>query len=361
MTPANDQPPLPDVLQELGEALSAARDRLPDVEWLSFQYDFFTHFAELVSRTASAVNEHGGESVWQDLKPFWIGLRRVTEDHCRSIRQAMDPNSRDAMAEFLFWVAEDGDESHRPLIVSIEQEHPDWPEGLELADEALRRIKEREDIRGILQVLKGERDGDAKEMAIQLHSLGIHTRDGSETRGSLGVAACRRLLNDDLIGICRHLQSDDPGLRSFIALALGQWGGEEVIENLRPALMHDSDDLVRLHCLRAARNIGGRIATKLLCDVFDNPDDVLRETALEALGELASGGRTTYTEPPPARTLRPIPDGPIAGLVLMVLNRALRRPHDSLRWRILEVIEMLRPTQRPVAREASGSRGVGAG
>jgi hypothetical protein len=53
------------------------------------------------------------------------------------------------------------------------------------------------------------------------------------------------------MGIAGCLHDVNASVRCLVALGLGHWGGEEVVESLNVALTKDMDETVRLHCVRA--------------------------------------------------------------------------------------------------------------
>lgn len=143
---------------------------------------------------------------------------------------------------------------------------------------------------------------DRERAASELVRIGIFTRRSVRSRGSLIVAAQNRLpQRGKLPNLLKSLHSSDRAVRCQVALALGEWGGEEVATPLVNTLMSDHDEQVKLYCITALRTVGGPTVAAALAEVAVNSSDRIRSAALEALEELATaGGRVEESERPPA-------------------------------------------------------------
>ena len=83
------------------------------------------------------------------------------------------------------------------------------------------------------------------------------------------------------------LDREEPAIRYEAALACGELGEEEMIPDLLP-LLKDEDLQVRLSSINALGSIGGSLAKKALTACLKSDDDVLSQTAEEALESLES-------------------------------------------------------------------------
>lgn len=83
------------------------------------------------------------------------------------------------------------------------------------------------------------------------------------------------------------LGREEPAIRYEAALACGELGEEEMIPDLLP-LLKDEDLQVRLSSINALGSIGGSLAKKALAACLKSDDDVVSQTAEEALESLES-------------------------------------------------------------------------
>ena len=81
------------------------------------------------------------------------------------------------------------------------------------------------------------------------------------------------------------LDREEPAIRYEAALACGELGEEEMIPDLLP-LLKDEDLQVRLSSIYALGSIGGSMAKKALTACLKSEDDVVSQTAEEALESL---------------------------------------------------------------------------
>jgi HEAT repeat protein len=106
--------------------------------------------------------------------------------------------------------------------------------------------------------------------------------------------------------VVQCLEDSDAGVRCQVAIALGEWGGEAAARALRQILQRDRDEDVQLSCITALRTIGGSMAAEGLRWAAERGTDAVREAALGAIEELATGGAVEDSEGPPL----PSPAGP---------------------------------------------------
>ena len=83
------------------------------------------------------------------------------------------------------------------------------------------------------------------------------------------------------------LDREEPAMRYEAALACGELGEEEMIPDLLP-LLKDEDLQVRLSSINALGAIGGSLAKKALKACLKSEDDVVSQTAEEALESMDS-------------------------------------------------------------------------
>ncbi|MQG77071.1 MAG: HEAT repeat domain-containing protein [SAR202 cluster bacterium] len=83
------------------------------------------------------------------------------------------------------------------------------------------------------------------------------------------------------------LDREEPAIRYEAALACGELGEEEMVPDLLP-LLKDEDLQVRLSSINALGSIGGSLAKKALTACLKSDDDVVSQTAEEALESMES-------------------------------------------------------------------------
>lgn len=155
-----------------------------------------------------------------------------------------------------------------------------------------------------------------QQAASELSRLGVWTRGGVRTRGSLRMTAGNRLPEPEkLQDVVRCLGDADKGVRCQVALALAEWGGEAAAAALCEMLQSDTDEEAKLYYITALRIIGGPVAAEGLRLAVEQGTEAVREAAIAAIEELATGGAVEYTEGP-AVPQRPIPSvSPMRGAV----------------------------------------------
>ncbi len=140
---------------------------------------------------------------------------------------------------------------------------------------------------------------DRKKAALELGRLGVRTRGSILPRGTLYVTPRDRFPDPEKIeALLEHLNDEDKEVRSQVALALGEWGGEETAAALRRVLESDSDEQVQLYCITALRTIGGRTSSEGLRYAVASGTEAVRDAAISAIEDLATGGRVDCTEGP---------------------------------------------------------------
>jgi hypothetical protein len=140
---------------------------------------------------------------------------------------------------------------------------------------------------------------ERSQAARELSRLGVWSRGGIRTRGSLAISAPSRLpAPEEQSVLLSLLQDQDPELRCQVALALGEWGGEVAAAALTALIGQERDERVWMFCITALRMLGGPAALDGLHTLLLQGSDSIRKLALEAIEELATGGRKIDTERP---------------------------------------------------------------
>lgn len=128
---------------------------------------------------------------------------------------------------------------------------------------------------------------DLLRAASRLRGVAVRTRGPASTRGSLSGSREALVSKKDLEDVLQELRKQPVEVRREVALALGEAGGEDIVQALAE-LAHDPDPAVRLFSADALGKIGGLQAVKELIFIAQNdPDEDVRALAIEALGILA--------------------------------------------------------------------------
>jgi hypothetical protein len=140
---------------------------------------------------------------------------------------------------------------------------------------------------------------DRKRAAMELSRLGVRTRGSIRPRGTLDMSPNNRLPDPEKIAdALQCLEDGDQAVRSQVALALSEWGGEETAAAIRRILESDPNESVQLYCITALRTIGGPTSAEGLRKAAVNGTEAVRDAAISAVEDLATGGRVDCTEGP---------------------------------------------------------------
>jgi HEAT repeat protein len=101
------------------------------------------------------------------------------------------------------------------------------------------------------------------------------------------------------------LQDEDGEVRSQVALALGEWGGAEAARSLAELLRVEQNERVCQFGIAAPRTLGGPAALEGLNTALLQGSEAVRGAAMEAIEELATGGRIDDSERPPIGAFQP--------------------------------------------------------
>jgi len=130
--------------------------------------------------------------------------------------------------------------------------------------------------------------------AANLSRLGVWRRGSIRTRGSLRVPAEDRFADESMAErLALALDDTDPAARGQVALAVGEWGGENSVACLAKQLDNDENEDVRLFSVAALKLIGGDRSAEALATAAQRSTEAVREAALLAIEELATGGGLT--------------------------------------------------------------------
>lgn len=150
---------------------------------------------------------------------------------------------------------------------------------------------------------------ERRHAAAELRRLGVWSRGSVRTRGSLTRTAKRRLPQPaQLDKIIRCLKDADDRVRSQLAVALGEWGGEESATALAELLRAETNEAVQLYCINGLASIGGSVALRGLQHAIQHGTAAVQDAAISAIEELATGGRlddtdnSSFTAPAAERT-----------------------------------------------------------
>lgn len=162
----------------------------------------------------------------------------------------------------------------------------------------------------LLQLCAGTEQDRARDAAVVLLRRGVAERGSTLPRGSVShVAPARVTASDDQLGLmARWLTGGDALTRSQVALALGEWGGEQAAEDLAAALPRQPDDEGTLHCISALQTLGGAVALRALRSCIGSGSEAVQNAAIYAVEQLITGGSPDDTEPPSNRAGGLVPD-----------------------------------------------------
>lgn len=125
---------------------------------------------------------------------------------------------------------------------------------------------------------------------------------------------------DAIPPLVRLLNAYDPQARAAAARALGKLGVSDAVPELMRLAEHDSDLAVRTHSIRALEEIGATASTPLLIQLLDDPNWLVRDGAIRALGTVAD-----------ARAIAPLTSA--AAKRPFFRRRAYRRAIDDIQAR----------------------------
>ncbi len=92
----------------------------------------------------------------------------------------------------------------------------------------------------------------------------------------------------DLVAVFERSRTEDPRLRRYLALSLGELGDPRAVDSLTAALA-DPDPDARLYAVWALGAIGDRRAASPLIPLLESEDPGVRKVAAYALGAMAAG------------------------------------------------------------------------
>lgn len=145
-----------------------------------------------------------------------------------------------------------------------------------------------------------------REAAAELSRMGIWKRQTIRPRGTLSVPAKSRLPKQ---GALRRLLRAFIGeteieVRCQLALAVAEWGDETAAVMVRDLLAsafggkNDLSETTQLYFIATLRTIGGLVAVEALSQCLEKGVSIVKDAAVLALEELATGGRIEDIESP---------------------------------------------------------------
>jgi len=169
------------------------------------------------------------------------------------------------------------------------------------------------------------RESNPERAAHELFAIGVRTRGAVRTRGSVSRAASSRFPTDtDAKRILELFQGDiSPTLRSAVAGALAEMGGQEVIPVLKRLAIgteRDADAGVRAAALDAIGIIGGPDALAALETAAESdPDPTVQSVAvglIASLGEREHGPAVETLQ----RLAQKLPEGAVHERIAIALR-----------------------------------------
>jgi hypothetical protein len=121
---------------------------------------------------------------------------------------------------------------------------------------------------------------------------------------------------------------------------LGEWGDETAAAALCRLLRAEKDEEVRLYCITALRLIGGLTAAEGLREAVESGTEAVRNAALTAVEELATGGRRDDTEGPDVPAAPPVTADTSKGILRM--KGAPRVRGEQILGRIADTLRRIR-------------------
>ena len=166
-------------------------------------------------------------------------------------------------------------------------------------DSEIMDQQSKEEVQQWLDQLLAGAGQDRKQAASELSRLGVRTRGSIRPRGLFNETPKNRLPEPEKIkAMVQYLKDQDQEVRNQVALALGEWGGEEESRALSQILSADPDEDMQLYCITALRTVGGPTAAEALRQAALKGTEAVRGAAISALEDLVTGGRIDCTEGP---------------------------------------------------------------
>ena len=189
----------------------------------------------------------------------------------------------------------------------------------------IERIVQEEARKWVEKLKEATSPQERVQAASQLRAVAVRARGAVRTRGTLTRAVEPVIPSRDLTDVLKELQTQPSEVRCEAAFALGEIGGDDMVE-LLAELAKDPESSVRLIVADALGRIGGPKAVEALMTIAKNdPSEDVRTLAVEALGVLAIQERKAAVRTSGAvRTRGPIPPSRKAtGFDVEALSQAL--------------------------------------
>lgn len=147
------------------------------------------------------------------------------------------------------------------------------------------------EVRRWVKLLRSKAQEDRLRAALQLGRIGVRTRGGTMTRGSLSSPAAARMPQEQLKVALQALSDADPKVREEVAFALGEWADDIAVTVLGRLAKEDAYWPVRAAAVDALGKIGGSQAVEVLEDIALK--DVHEDVRARAVGGLAALAKAT--------------------------------------------------------------------
>jgi hypothetical protein len=149
-------------------------------------------------------------------------------------------------------------------------------------------------------------DEERQYAADTLVRLGTRLPDGIRPRGNISSAAQGQPQLANAEHIEYLLKRAPTELSGQIALALGEWGGEEAAAALARVLEVNIGSPVALYYISALRTISGPVAMRGLCSAAERGPMNVRAAAISAIREIVNGGTMDDTDADVIRRREPV-------------------------------------------------------
>lgn len=150
----------------------------------------------------------------------------------------------------------------------------------------------------IQQLCTSQDDKIISDNAKNLFKFGIWIRSNTLPRGSIFIAAGPRLKPSILNKIAQHLNSTAISTRSNIAMALGEWGGNELASIIARKIPQEQDEQILDFYAGSLGTIGGLNACNGFSWILKNSqDENLKDNVIGNIQDLITGCKLCDIEP----------------------------------------------------------------
>lgn len=148
-----------------------------------------------------------------------------------------------------------------------------------------------EQIEDLVVQLRSADSRKRKDAAERIRELGLYSQKSLDPRGTFTKAAEERLREGLIEAITKAIQDRDVKVKTALAAAVGEWGGETSIPKLLEEVPGRNQKTNKEHAyavVSALRNIGGPDASRALAEVSVQKkiNEGIRLAAISALEEI---------------------------------------------------------------------------